>query len=129
MILTNNIPILYERLLKIAETKLDGVDLRPKIDIDAEVTLKDLRAALSETCSGWPVRTGQSAAGFCHRKVKSVGCRTMGSDGGHLRLKLEQNGMVWDSVAFGFGPHQSKCPTRSISSTISNSTSGTVNPP
>jgi single-stranded-DNA-specific exonuclease len=30
----------------------------------------------------------------------------MGSDNGHLRLKLEHSGMVWDAVAFGFGANQ-----------------------
>ena len=109
MILTNNIPILYERLLKIAETKLDGVDLRPKIDIDAEVTLKDLAgSAFRDLQRLAPFGQANPQPVFVTRKVKVVGCRTMGSDGGHLRLKLEQNGMVWDSVAFGFGAHQAE---------------------
>ena len=109
MILTNNIPLLYERLLKIAETKLDGVDLRPKIDIDAEVTLKDLAgSAFRDLQRLAPFGQANPQPVFVTRKVKVVGCRTMGSDGGHLRLKLEQNGMVWDSVAFGFGQHQSE---------------------
>jgi single-stranded-DNA-specific exonuclease len=109
MILTNNIPLLYERLLKIAETKLDGVDLRPKIDIDAEVTLKDLAgSAFRDLQRLAPFGQANPQPVFVTRKVKVVGCRTMGSDGGHLRLKLEQNGMVWDSVAFGFGAHQAE---------------------
>ena len=109
MILTNNIPILYERLLKIAETKLDGVDLRPKIDIDAEVTLKDLAgSAFRDLQRLAPFGQANPQPVFLSRNVKVAGCRTMGSDGGHLRLKLEQNGMVWDAVAFGFGAHQAE---------------------
>ncbi len=49
MILTHNLSHLYERLLKIAETELACVDLRPKIDIDAEVTLKDLAGSAYRT--------------------------------------------------------------------------------
>jgi single-stranded-DNA-specific exonuclease len=30
----------------------------------------------------------------------------MGTDNGHLRLKIEQNGMFFDAVAFGFGANQ-----------------------
>ena len=107
MILTHNIPLLYERLVKIAESKLEGVDLRPKIDIDAEVALKDLAGSAYRTLQQLaPFGQANPQPVFISRNIKVVGCRTMGSDGGHLRLKLEQNGMVWDAVAFGFGPHQ-----------------------
>jgi len=30
-------------------------------------------------------------------------CRTMGNNGGHLRLKLRQGGTVWNGVAFRLG--------------------------
>jgi single-stranded-DNA-specific exonuclease len=109
MILTHNIPLLYERLVKIAESKLEGVDLRPKIDIDAEVALKDLAGSAYRTLQQLaPFGQANPQPVFISRNIKVVGCRTMGSDGGHLRLKLEQNGMVWDAVAFGFGPHQAE---------------------
>ncbi len=109
MILTHNIPLLHEKLVKIAGIKLEGVDLRPKIDIDAEVNLKDLAgSAFRDLQRLAPFGQANPMPVFISRKVKVVGCRTMGSDGGHLRLKLEQGGMVWDSVAFGFGPHQAE---------------------
>jgi single-stranded-DNA-specific exonuclease len=109
VILTHNIPLLYERLVKIAETKLDGLDLRPKIDIDAEVALKDLAGSAYRTLQQLaPFGQANPQPVFITRNVKVAGCRTMGSDGGHLRLKLEQNGMVWDCVAFGFGANQTE---------------------
>jgi single-stranded-DNA-specific exonuclease len=37
-----------------------------------------------------------------------VNCRTMGSNGDHLRLKLEQNGVFWDAVGFGCGDRLSE---------------------
>jgi single-stranded-DNA-specific exonuclease len=107
--LTPNIPLLYEKLVKIAGTKLAGVDLRPKIDIDAEVTLKELAgSAFRDLQQLAPFGQANPPPVFISRKVKVVACRTMGSDGGHLRMKLEQGGMVWDCVAFGFGPHQAE---------------------
>jgi single-stranded-DNA-specific exonuclease len=109
MILTHNLPHLYERLLKIAEKELAGVDLRPKIDIDAEVTLKDLAGSAYRSIQQLePFGQANPQPTFVTRNVKVVNCRTMGSDNGHLRLKLEQNGMVWDAVAFGFGANQAE---------------------
>ena len=109
MILTHNLTHLYERLLKIAETELACVDLRPKIDIDAEVTLKELAGSAYRTIQQLaPFGQANPQPTFVTRNVKVVGCRTMGSDNGHLRLKLEQNGMVWDAVAFGFGANQAE---------------------
>ena len=107
--LTQNIPLLQEKLIKIAGTKLEAVDLRPKIDIDAEVTLKELAgSAFRDLQRLAPFGQANPMPVFVSRKVKVVGCRTMGSDGGHLRLKLEQGGMVWDAVGFGFGAHQAE---------------------
>jgi len=40
---------------------------------------------------------------FLSRSVSVVDCRTMGNNGGHLRLKLKQGGMVWNGVAFRLG--------------------------
>ena len=109
MILTHNLPYLYERLIKIAETELAGVDLRPKIDIDAEVTLKELAGSAYRTIQQLePFGQANPQPTFVTRNVKVVNCRTMGSDNGHLRLKLEQNGMVWDAVAFGFGSNEAE---------------------
>ena len=109
MILTHNISHLRERLLKIAETQLDGVDLRPKIDIDAEVALKDLAGSAYRTLQRLePFGQANPQPAFLTRNVRVVSQRTMGSDNGHLRLKLEQNGMVWDCVAFGFGANQAE---------------------
>lgn len=39
---------------------------------------------------------------FLSRAVEVVDCQTMG-DGGHLRIKLKQGGIIWDGVAFRFG--------------------------
>ena len=107
MILTHNLPLLHERLLKIAETTLVGVDLRPKIDIDAEVTLKELAGNAYRTIQQLaPFGQANPQPTFLTRNVKVINCRTMGSDNGHLRMKIEQNGMIFDAVAFGFGANQ-----------------------
>jgi single-stranded-DNA-specific exonuclease len=109
MILTHNLPHLYERLLKLAATQLTDVDLRPKIDIDAEVSLKALAGNAYRTIQKLaPFGQANPQPVFISRNVRVVDSRTMGNNGGHLRLKLEQNGMVWDAVAFGFGNNQAE---------------------
>jgi single-stranded-DNA-specific exonuclease len=109
MILTHNLSHLYERLLKIADTALTGVDLRPKIDIDAEVSLKELAGSAYRSLQQLaPFGQANPQPTFLTRNVRIVSSRTMGSDGGHLRLKIEQNGMVWDCVAFGCGSNQAE---------------------
>jgi len=37
--------------------------------------------------------------------VELIDKRTMGVNGDHLRLKLRQNGAIFDAVAFRFGNH------------------------
>lgn len=39
---TRNLPRLQQTLLQLATTQLDGIELRPKLDIDVEVKLSDL---------------------------------------------------------------------------------------
>lgn len=112
LILTHNLPYLYERMLKLAETQLAGVDLRPRIDIDAEVALRDLAGNAYRSIQQLePFGKANPQPVFVSRNVRVVGCRTMGNNGGHLRLKLEQGGMVFDAVAFGFGENQSELTT------------------
>jgi len=101
---TKNLTRLHQTLSQLAATQLAGVDLRPHLDIDAEVTLLDL--------SGYTFRTIQQLAPFGHgnpaptflsRRVEVVDCRTMGNNEEHLRLKLKQSGTIWDGVGFRMG--------------------------
>jgi single-stranded-DNA-specific exonuclease len=101
---TKNLPRLQQELLELAATKLKGVDLRPRIDIDAEVTLSDLSNDTFPCIQRMaPFGQGNPAPIFLSRRVEVVNCRTMGNGSEHLRLKLKQDDTVWDGVAFGLG--------------------------
>jgi len=101
---TRNLPRLHEILLNIATTELAGVDLRSKLDIDAEVTLTDLGGdtfmAIQQLA---PFGQGNPAPTFLSRRVDVADLRTMGTNGEHLRLKVRQGGTVWNAVGFGLG--------------------------
>jgi single-stranded-DNA-specific exonuclease len=101
---TTNLPQLQKRLLTLAEAQLAGIDLRPHIDIDAEVplsvfageTFKDIQRLA-------PFGSGNPLPAFVSRHVEIVDQRPIGSQGEHLGLKLKQEGIAWDAIGFRFG--------------------------
>ena len=103
---TKNLPRLEQILLQLATTQLAGVDLRPQLDIDAEVTLSELSGdtfrAIGQLA---PFGYGNPAPTFLSHRVEVVNCYPMGSNGEHLRMKLRQGGIVWDGVGFRLGSY------------------------
>jgi len=101
---TKNLPRLTQCLSQLAATQLDGLDLRPSLDIDAEVTLPDLGGDTFPMIQQLaPFGCGNPAPTFLSRQVEIVNCHAMGNNGEHLRLKLQQGGTLWDGVGFGLG--------------------------
>jgi single-stranded-DNA-specific exonuclease len=104
---TRHLPVLRERLMEIAAVELAGVDLRPRLDIDAEVNLSDLAGDTYQSIQKLaPFGQGNPLPVFLSRGVEVVECRTMGNNGDHLRFKLKQGGIIWDAVGFGMGADQ-----------------------
>jgi single-stranded-DNA-specific exonuclease len=103
---TVNLPRFREEFTELAAKELEGVDLRPKIDIDAEVSLGDLAGDTYSTIQKMaPFGQGNPAPVFLSRGVRVVECRTMGNGEDHLRMKLQQGGTLWDAVAFNLGKY------------------------
>jgi len=101
---TKNLTCLTQHLSQLATTQLAGVDLRPQLDIDAEVTLPDLGGDTFQTTRQLaPFGRGNPAPTFISRRVEVVGCRTMGNNDEHLRIKVKQGDSVWDGVGFRLG--------------------------
>ena len=101
---TTNLTQLQKRLLTIAEAQLTGLDLRPHIDIDAEVPLSVFADnTFKEIQSLAPFGSGNPLPTFVSRRVEIVDQRQIGSQGEHLGLKIKQGGIVWDAIGFRFG--------------------------
>ncbi len=101
---TKNLVRLKQHLSQLATTQLAGVDLRPRLDIDAEVTLPELGGNTFQTIQQLaPFGSGNPVPTFLSRRVEVANCRTMGGNGEHLRLKLRQGGTVWEGVGFRLG--------------------------
>ncbi|MCL0049179.1 single-stranded-DNA-specific exonuclease RecJ [Dehalococcoidia bacterium] len=96
-----NIDSLRQRLLEIARDKLADVELQPSINIDAEVELADLRGeTLAMITRLEPFGKANPAPTFLSRGVKVVDLRRVGSDGEHLKFRLNDRGVVWDAIGF-----------------------------
>ncbi|OGO18868.1 MAG: single-stranded-DNA-specific exonuclease RecJ [Chloroflexi bacterium RBG_16_50_11] len=104
---TKNLPQLEQELSALAAEKLAGVELRPHLNIDAEVKLSDLGGDTYPTTQMLaPFGHGNPVPTFVSRGVEVVERRTMGNGNEHLRMKIRQGGSVWDGVAFRLGNHQ-----------------------
>ncbi|MFC2068769.1 single-stranded-DNA-specific exonuclease RecJ, partial [Chloroflexota bacterium] len=89
-ILTSKLPLLKERLLKLATAQLVGVDLFPHLDIDVEVSLADLNLDTFQAIQQLaPFGQGNPLPTFLSRAVKVTDYRTIGNGGEHLKLKLQ----------------------------------------
>lgn len=101
---TRNLPRLQQALSQLATAGLGGVDLRPTLNIDAEVLLSDLGGDTFPSMQKLaPFGRGNPAPTFLSRRVAIVDYRTMGNNDEHLRLKLKQGNTVWDGVGFRLG--------------------------
>ncbi|MBN2239730.1 MAG: single-stranded-DNA-specific exonuclease RecJ [Dehalococcoidales bacterium] len=103
---TKDLPRLSSELVELASKELDGVDLRPRIDIDSEVTLRDLGGDTYPTIQTMaPFGQGNPVPVFLSRRVDVALLNTMGNDNSHLRMKLKQGTMMFDSVGFNLGKY------------------------
>lgn len=101
---TSNLPQLQQRLLNIAQDQLADLDLRPHMDIDAEVPLSTFAQGTFEKIQQLaPFGYGNPLPTFVSRSVEVVHQRQIGSQSEHLKLKLRQQGIVWDAIGFGAG--------------------------
>jgi hypothetical protein len=76
------------------------------LNVDVLVTLPDLAGeTYQELQMLAPFGIDNPVPTFLSRGVEVLERRTMGNNGDHLRLKLRQQGSVWDGVAFRLGNH------------------------
>jgi single-stranded-DNA-specific exonuclease len=100
-----NLPILRERLTELAREELTGQDLRPALDIDAEVRFEHLTMDLADVLRQLePTGAKNDPPLFMTRQLRVVDVRRVGQDGKHLRLKFSAGGFnQMDGIAFKKG--------------------------
>jgi len=109
-----NLPELITRLKAIAAAQLGGRDLRPTLAADVEVALSELKSELLKHLEYFePTGYGNPEATFVSRNVKVKASRTVGAEGRHLKLTLEDGGgIAYDAIGFRMGSLQPELPPR-----------------
>ncbi len=101
---TSKLPELEERLNELAAAEFVSLDLRPQIDIDANVKFHELEGPVFLDLERLaPFGQRNPAPVFISRGTRIADIRTMGASGSHLKFKLKQGASLWDAVAFGAG--------------------------
>jgi single-stranded-DNA-specific exonuclease len=101
---TNNIDKLQGKLVEIAAKQLSPDNLCHLIAIDAEVKLQSLRGDTFKMVQKLsPFGSGNPYPTFLARNVTVEDCRSVGSKGEHLKLKLKDNGVIWNGISFKKG--------------------------
>ncbi|MFC1899655.1 single-stranded-DNA-specific exonuclease RecJ [Chloroflexota bacterium] len=101
---TENLTQLEEELNSLATSELKEIDLKPQVNIDAEVKLSDLNQDMFKAINHLaPFGRGNPLPNFISRGVDVINYRTIGSAGSHLVMKFRQENSVWDGVGFRMG--------------------------
>ncbi len=99
-----NIPLLREQLMARASEALGGQDLRPSLDIDAEVPFDYLTMDLAKLFQQLePTGAKNSAPVLATRHVHVAEFRRVGNEGKHLKLKFSNGLTHIDGIGFKLG--------------------------
>jgi single-stranded-DNA-specific exonuclease len=110
----SNLPALKERLKSLAGAQLGPLDLRPTLRVDQEIGLSALSFELLRQLELLePTGYGNPEAVFVSRDVKVRASRTVGPEGRHLKLMLQdERGVTTDAIGFRLGNLQKDLPAR-----------------
>ncbi len=101
---TDKLDEFSKRFNEISLTLLTEEILEKKLKIDLELKFESINWNLLSLLSKFePTGIGNYIPLFATKGVKALGVRTVGADGKHLKLKLEKNGKVFDTIGFGMG--------------------------
>lgn len=105
---------LVARLKGLAAEKLGAQELRPTLLADTEIGLADLGFdLLHEIALLQPTGYGNPDATFVSRGAKAKSSRTVGAEGRHLKLLLEdERGVAVDAIGFRMGYLRDQLPGR-----------------
>ena len=98
----DNIPTFTDQFVEVANGKLTGRDMVPKLKLDAEVPLSALTLEAARTLQQFaPFGEGNPEPRFCTDSVElAAEPRTVGKNGDHLQAVFRQGGVTVKSIAF-----------------------------
>lgn len=96
-----HLPELHQRLVAYAGETLDGRDLRPVMEIDAETPLAEVAGIeIKGLMKFEPCGQGNRKPVLLSRGVELRGHRFVGADEKHLKLLLRDGPAAWNAIAF-----------------------------
>lgn len=115
-VVADRIDDLKARLWQIAEERLAGVDLEPKLKVDAALDLRRVDWGLHQEIQRIaPFGYENPAPVFLTAGLRVVSSRVVGqSQPGHLRLALFDGARNWNAIGFGLGGLVRSFPERSV---------------
>lgn len=92
-----------DKVREVANKKLEGVDLRPKLKIEAELDLGDIDEKLIDDIERFgPFGQGNDRPKFTSRGVMVLDKMNMGFEGQHIKLRLKSDGSgIINAIGFG----------------------------
>ncbi len=106
---TKNLSHFREGISRLAAERLDWVELKPRLNIDTEIGLAELKGNTYPTTQMLaPFGESNPVPTFLSRQVEILERRAIGNGGDHIRLKLKQNGTIWDAIGFRMGKYLSE---------------------
>jgi single-stranded-DNA-specific exonuclease len=100
-------------LVEQASQELEGKDLVPVLNVDAQVPLSEMGWQLWESLQKLePFGFGNREPLFASLNVRLRDSRAVGSDGAHLKLLLSDGDGMWDGIAFRQGDWLDHLPNR-----------------
>ncbi len=101
---TTKIEEFKRRINKISQPLLTEEILTKKLKVDTEINFNQINWSLFEIVKFFePTGLGNPTPTFVTKEVKVVEAKVIGKDGKHLRLRLEENDLVFSAIAFGSG--------------------------
>ena len=102
-----NFLTLKRAISEIALEKLQDKDLRPVLEIDAEIGFSEISWNLIKGTEALaPFGSGNPEPLFCTRSAEVVEARIVGNK--HLKMHLRRDGKVYDAIGFGMGTRKPK---------------------
>lgn len=101
---TERLSLLVERLEDIAERTLRERELFPRLRVDVELPLSEIRPEILSYLHRFePFGLGNPEVTFLSRGVEVRSARLVGAEGKHLALKLSDGRFIFDAIAFRQG--------------------------
>lgn len=103
---TEKIEVFSQRLTEISSSLLTDELLSKRLSIDMEIDFSQINNNLLERLSEFePTGIGNPRPTFMSKKVKVQDARVVGTNSQHLKLKLNQEGTIFNAIAFGMGSY------------------------